>query len=105
MEKLQKSLTLSETFTIPRECLSQSIKRKPPVYELYAVINHYGGTPCSGHYTSEVRSDTNYGPNQVRSRWFELDDNLVSETPLNTVLNGSDPNRTPYILFYRRKRN
>jgi len=104
IEKVVKSLRLPETLTLPRECLNQSIKRKPPVYELYAIINHYGGTPCSGHYTSEVRSDTNYG-SVTGPQWFQLDDSLVSEIPLDTVFSGSDPNRTPYILFYRRKRN
>ena len=104
IEKVVKSLRLPETLTLPHECLNQSIKRKPPVYELYAIINHYGGTPCSGHYTSEVRSDTNYG-SVTGPQWFQWDDSLVSEIPLDTVFSGSDPNRTPYILFYRRKRN
>ena len=104
IEKVVKSITLPETLTLPRECLNQSIKKKPPVYELYAIINHYGCTPCSGHYTSEVRSDTSYG-SESGPKWFQLDDSMVSEIPLRTVFSGSDPNRTPYILFYRRKRN
>jgi ubiquitin carboxyl-terminal hydrolase 4/11/15 len=59
-----------------------------PIYDLYAVSNHYGGMG-GGHYTAFVKRSED-------GQWFEMDDGLVS--PAGRVV-------TPaaYILCYRRR--
>lgn len=62
-----------------------------PVYDLYAVVNHYGGM-YSGHYTAYARS-THEG---VDYGWRVFDDARVSKmSPQDLVT------RSAYILFYR----
>ncbi|KAK4787420.1 hypothetical protein SAY86_011253 [Trapa natans] len=60
------------------------------LYELYALINHYGTSIGSGHYTANIKLlDEN--------RWYNFDDSLV--TPINedeVISSGA------YVLFYRR---
>ncbi len=42
--------------------------KSKPVYELYAVSNHYGGLG-GGHYTAFAKND---------GQWYEFDDSRVS---------------------------
>ncbi|KAI4300924.1 hypothetical protein L6164_034250 [Bauhinia variegata] len=59
------------------------------LYELYALINHYGSMG-SGHYTAHIKLlDEN--------RWYNFDDShisLISEDEVNSA--------AAYVLFYRR---
>ncbi|XP_048501027.1 ubiquitin carboxyl-terminal hydrolase 5 isoform X3 [Beta vulgaris subsp. vulgaris] len=63
----------------------------PQLYELYALINHYGGMG-SGHYTSDIKLlDEN--------RWYSFDDNHISAMGEEEVKTNA-----AYVLFYRRKK-
>ncbi|KAG8088141.1 hypothetical protein GUJ93_ZPchr0010g8575 [Zizania palustris] len=62
---------------------------QPPIYELYAVINHYGGMG-GGHYSA-------YAKLVEENSWYHFDDSHVSSV-------GEEEIRTPsaYVLFYQR---
>jgi len=66
-------------------------EEKSPIYDLYAVSNHYGGLG-GGHYTAVAK-------NIIDGQWYNLDDSSV--TPLNS------PNQAKtsaaYVLFYKRR--
>lgn len=61
----------------------------PPIYELYAVINHYGGLG-GGHYSA-------YAKLVEEESWYHFDDSHVSSI-------NEEETRTSaaYLLFYRR---
>jgi len=63
---------------------------KPPVYDLYAVSNHYGSMG-GGHYTA-------YALNKFTNKWYKFDDSYVTEIEENQVVTSS-----AYVLFYRRR--
>ncbi len=62
----------------------------PPMYDLYAVSNHYGGV-AGGHYTAFARDPRNGG-------WYEFDDSAVSKADKARVCSAA-----AYLLFYRRR--
>lgn len=62
------------------------------IYDLYAVVNHYGGL-SSGHYTATCRSTTD-----TRSQWYHLDDNMVSPASERNLTT-----RHAYILCYTQR--
>jgi len=62
----------------------------PPVYELYAVSNHYGSLG-SGHYTA-------YGKHRDDGNWYSFHDNFVKQISPEQVQTAN-----AYVLFYRRK--
>ncbi|XP_033746045.1 ubiquitin carboxyl-terminal hydrolase 19-like [Pecten maximus] len=70
----------------------------PPVYDLYAVVNHYGGI-LGGHYTAFVRCAdlTDTSKNDVD--WRLCDDSRVTSVSneKNIMTRGA------YLLFYRRR--
>jgi ubiquitin carboxyl-terminal hydrolase 4/11/15 len=73
---------------------SSSSSSSSHIYDLYAVINHYGGLG-GGHYTAHVRRVIHN-----TSTWYHFDDTVVTQV--------HDPQRevvTPaaYILFYKRR--
>ena len=61
-----------------------------PIYDLYGVINHFGGMG-GGHYTAYAKSSS-------QGKWYQFDDSSVSETSESSVVT-----RSAYVLFYRRK--
>lgn len=61
-----------------------------PIYELYAVSNHYGSL-SGGHYTAYAKN---------KERWFSFNDSSVSSVSESQVTSRSSG---AYILFYRRK--
>ncbi|TPX43046.1 hypothetical protein SeMB42_g04876 [Synchytrium endobioticum] len=61
-----------------------------PVYNLYAVANHFGGLN-GGHYTAMVR-------NGYRGEWYSFDDARVSRCDSRVV-----KSKAAYILFYVNK--
>jgi len=64
----------------------------PPLYELFAVSNHYGSLG-GGHYTAYAKG------RDTEDTWFLFDDSSVS-----TVRDPSSIVSTAaYVLFYRRK--
>ncbi|XP_072129438.1 ubiquitin carboxyl-terminal hydrolase 33 isoform X1 [Mobula birostris] len=58
-------------------------------YELLSVICHHGTASC-GHYTA-------FCLNELNGRWYEFDDQTVSEVSESTVQNAE-----AYVLFYRK---
>lgn len=64
----------------------------PQLYELYALINHYGSMG-SGHYTAHIKLlDEN--------RWYSFDDNHIS-----SICEEEVKTNAAYVLFYRRKKD
>eukprot|EP01113_Clastostelium_recurvatum_P027005 TRINITY_DN3249_c0_g1_i3.p1 TRINITY_DN3249_c0_g1~~TRINITY_DN3249_c0_g1_i3.p1 ORF type:complete len:929 (-),score=274.41 TRINITY_DN3249_c0_g1_i3:1131-3872(-) len=62
----------------------------PPVYDLYAVSNHYGSLG-GGHYTA-------YGMNKDNGKWYKFDDSWTAEVAETDVVTSS-----AYVLFYKRR--
>ncbi|KAL6764576.1 hypothetical protein V8C86DRAFT_3084010 [Haematococcus lacustris] len=62
----------------------------PQLYQLYAVINHYGSLG-GGHYTAFVQEPGS-------SRWFAYDDSRVTPVSIEEVCSPA-----AYVLFFRRK--
>eukprot|EP00947_MAST-08B_sp_MAST-8B-sp1_P006011 g6011.t1 len=60
------------------------------MYDLYAVVNHFGSLG-SGHYTA-------LAANQETNTWYSFDDSAVREVPASECINPA-----AYILFYARK--
>ncbi|XP_013173462.1 PREDICTED: ubiquitin carboxyl-terminal hydrolase 8 isoform X3 [Papilio xuthus] len=58
-----------------------------PMYNLYAVSNHYGSME-GGHYTAYCKSS-------VYGKWYKYDDHVVTEIPASEVKSSA-----AYILFY-----
>ncbi|CAL4076407.1 unnamed protein product [Meganyctiphanes norvegica] len=61
-------------------------------YDLYAVICHHG-TAGGGHYTA-------YSQNWTNNRWYEFDDQYVTEVSQETVAKCE-----AYVLFYKKTNN
>lgn len=72
--------------------------KSPPVYDLYAVVNHYGGI-LGGHYTSFVRTPDARDPTKNELDWRLCDDSRVNNISgeRNVVSRGA------YLLFYRKR--
>jgi len=62
----------------------------PPIYDLYAVSNHYGSMG-GGHYTA-------YAMNKETKKWYKFDDSWTAEVNEREVVTSS-----AYVLFYRRR--
>lgn len=77
-----KNLDLRETVMTWKE-------NEEPIYDCYAVSNHYGGLG-GGHYTAYAKNN---------GSWFYFDDSRVSEVKdENEVISSA-----AYVLFYRRR--
>ncbi|KAL7030881.1 hypothetical protein ACKWTF_006814 [Chironomus riparius] len=61
----------------------------PPIYSLYGISNHMGSTH-GGHYVASCK-------HPVTKKWFEYNDNFVSETRESSLVSSS-----AYLLFYER---
>ena len=61
-----------------------------PVYDLYAVSNHYGGTN-GGHYTA-------FAKNFENNKWYHFDDSRCQEVNVSRV-----KTQAAYVLFYRKR--
>ncbi|KAA6411401.1 MAG: ubiquitin C-terminal hydrolase [Lasallia pustulata] len=64
---------------------------KSPIYDLFAVDNHYGGLG-GGHYTA-------FAKNFYDNNWYEYNDSSVSRRPNPQAVVTS----AAYLLFYRRR--
>ncbi|XP_053615407.1 ubiquitin carboxyl-terminal hydrolase 8 isoform X2 [Plodia interpunctella] len=70
-----------------------------PVYNLYAVSNHYGSME-GGHYTAYCKNtacfkNTSYCKSNVFGKWYKFDDHVVTEISSSEVKSSA-----AYILFY-----
>ena len=61
---------------------------REPIYELYAISNHYGGLG-GGHYTATAKN---------AGKWYDFNDSSV-RTCSESSIGGSGA----YILFYKRR--
>ncbi|XP_013413385.1 ubiquitin carboxyl-terminal hydrolase 20-like isoform X1 [Lingula anatina] len=73
-----------------RPYLHKDCKSAMRLYDLTAVICHHG-TAGGGHYTA-------YALNHYDDKWYEYDDQYVTEVDVQTVQNCE-----AYVLFYRKK--
>ncbi|KAM9752146.1 ubiquitin carboxyl-terminal hydrolase 19 isoform 2-T2 [Menidia menidia] len=71
--------------------------QQPPVYDLYAVINHYGGM-IGGHYTAYARLPSDKNSQRSDVGWRLFDDSTVTMVEESQVVT-----RYAYVLFYRRR--
>lgn len=72
-----------------RPYLHKECKSEVSTYDLTAVICHHG-TVGGGHYTS-------FAKHELTGKWFEFDDQLVTEVSAEVVQNCE-----AYVLFYRK---
>lgn len=59
-----------------------------PIYDLYAVSNHYGGLG-GGHYTAYAKN---------KGQWYDFNDSHVSKTSADSICGSG-----AYLLFYERR--
>ncbi|XP_034028051.1 ubiquitin carboxyl-terminal hydrolase 19 isoform X2 [Thalassophryne amazonica] len=79
-------------------CIGQKDEMQhPPVYDLYAVINHYGGM-IGGHYTAYARLPSDKNSQRSDVGWRLFDDSTVTMVEESQVVT-----RYAYVLFYRRR--
>ncbi|ALC41162.1 CG8494 [Drosophila busckii] len=72
-----------------RPYLHKDCKSQVPTYNLCSVICHHGSVG-GGHYTC-------YARNALNDRWYEFDDQFVTEVSADVVLNCQ-----AYVLFYQK---
>ncbi|XP_018116911.1 ubiquitin carboxyl-terminal hydrolase 19 isoform X3 [Xenopus laevis] len=78
-------------------CIGQKEDHQTPVYDLYAVINHYGGM-IGGHYTAYARL-----PNEKNSQRSDVGWRLFDDSTVTSVDESQVVTRYAYVLFYRRR--
>ncbi|XP_044157800.1 ubiquitin carboxyl-terminal hydrolase 19 isoform X1 [Bufo gargarizans] len=78
-------------------CIGQKEDHQRPIYDLYAVINHYGGM-IGGHYTAYARL-----PNEKNSQRSDVGWRLFDDSTVTTVDESQVVTRYAYVLFYRRR--
>ncbi|KAK2503977.1 hypothetical protein MC885_016005 [Smutsia gigantea] len=76
-------------------CIGQ--KEQLPSYDLYAVINHYGGM-IGGHYTACARLPSERSSQRSDVGWRLFDDSTVTTVDESQVVT-----RYAYVLFYRQR--
>lgn len=77
-------------------CIGQK-EEQLPSYDLYAVINHYGGM-IGGHYTACARLPSDRSSQRSDVGWRLFDDSTVTTVDESQVVT-----RYAYVLFYRRR--
>lgn len=116
-------LSLHRSLDLSKFCIGRKGEQQLPMYDLYAVINHYGGM-IGGHYTAYARlpSDKNSQRSDVGedllaspspspavwpvcllnpalfTGWRLFDDSTVTTVDESQVVT-----RYAYVLFYRRR--
>uniref|UniRef100_A0A8C0HDT2 Ubiquitin carboxyl-terminal hydrolase 19 n=1 Tax=Chelonoidis abingdonii TaxID=106734 RepID=A0A8C0HDT2_CHEAB len=78
-------------------CIGQKEEQQQPMYDLYAVINHYGGM-IGGHYTAYARLPSDKSSQRSDVGWRLFDDSTVTTVDESQVVT-----RYAYVLFYRRR--
>ncbi|NXQ85301.1 UBP19 hydrolase, partial [Nyctibius grandis] len=78
-------------------CIGRKGEQQLPMYDLYAVINHYGGM-IGGHYTAYARL-----PNDKNSHRSDVGWRLFDDSTVTTVDESQVVTRYAYVLFYRRR--
>ncbi|XP_054036370.1 ubiquitin carboxyl-terminal hydrolase 19 isoform X8 [Dryobates pubescens] len=78
-------------------CIGRKGEQQLPMYDLYAVINHYGGM-IGGHYTAYARLPSDKNSQRSDVGWRLFDDSTVTTVDESQVVT-----RYAYVLFYRRR--
>lgn len=69
-------MSLHRSLDLSKFCIGRKGEQQLPVYDLYAVINHYGGM-IGGHYTAYARL-----PNDKNSQRSDVGEHLSPWLPL-----------------------
>jgi ubiquitin carboxyl-terminal hydrolase 4/11/15 len=80
-----------EGLDLSQYMLGPSEPGKEPIYDCYAISNHYGGLG-GGHYTA-------FAINRNDQKWYSFDDRSVSKVSNPESVKTS----AAYVLFYRRR--
>ncbi|SNX86256.1 related to UBP12 - ubiquitin C-terminal hydrolase [Melanopsichium pennsylvanicum] len=89
-EELSESM-LGSGILRPLEDNDDAVAVDAPIYDLYAVDNHFGGLG-GGHYTAFAKSPAD-------GKWYEFDDSSVRPVANPETVKSS----SAYLLFYRRR--
>lgn len=89
-EELSESM-LGSGILGPLEDNDDAVAVDRPIYDLYAVDNHFGGLG-GGHYTAFAKSPAD-------GKWYEFDDSSVRPVANPETVKSS----SAYLLFYRRR--
>ncbi|EST09018.1 Peptidase C19, ubiquitin-specific peptidase, DUSP domain protein [Kalmanozyma brasiliensis GHG001] len=89
-EELSESM-LGSGILRPLEDNDDAVAVDRPIYDLYAVDNHFGGLG-GGHYTAFAKSPSD-------GKWYEFDDSSVRPVANPETVKSS----SAYLLFYRRR--
>ena len=89
------SVTIPDSLDMSPYVTDKEITGNECKYELYAICNHIGPGIEQGHYTACTH-------NIISKKWYHYEDASVSELGENPI---TRPGETPYILFYKRKRD
>lgn len=89
-EELSESM-LGSGILRPLEDNDDAVAVDRPIYDLYAVDNHFGGLG-GGHYTAFAKSPAD-------GKWYEFDDSSVRPMANPEQVKSS----SAYLLFYRRR--
>ena len=84
-------------FDVENMDLSEFVENSEYIYDLFAVVNHYGSM-VGGHYTAFVGG--NLSDTTPAEYWDEIDDSKCMDITKNYVVSSA-----AYILFYRRRAN
>ena len=69
------------------------LQEVPPVYDLFAISQHYGSLG-GGHYTATCRAED--------GDWYSFNDSSVDRLD---AMDPQDSARSAYVLFYRRQQD
>lgn len=90
-----------EGLEMSKYCKDSSQDPSDMIYDLYGVVNHFGGLNA-GHYTANCF-------NEVYQKWYNFNDSQVSETykgigkPSLSDLKPDIVRSSAYVLFYKRR--
>lgn len=90
-------MSLHRSLDLSKFCIGRKGEQQLPMYDLYAVINHYGGM-IGGHYTAYARL-----PNDKNSQRSDVGWRLFDDSTVTTVDESQVVTRYAYVLFYRRR--
>merc|ERR1712048_845643 len=72
-------------------------------FDLFAVINHMGGT-TGGHYTAFAKVTPPAGDQVQTADWYEFNDSRVTRQYENPLANARNQGAA-YVLFYKKRRS
>ena len=82
---------VNDAVSVAHDPHDDAVEADLPVYDLYAVDNHFGGLG-GGHYTA-------FAKNPLDGRWYNYDDSSVRPVSDPATVKSS----AAYLLFYRRR--